>query len=292
MPDLSGRVKEWLEKQGFPLEFAAARIFSNAGFSTDQGAYLSDPREGTLREIDVIASSEHIDDGRRYRFSVAAECKWSQDKPWVIFTSRSARPSPAASLAYLLGSPFAEALLWFLAGDSQAREANSSVMLPRTGFGGRQALNEKKEKDLFYAAIQSVVAAAIALADDTRDPPDSVMTVVRNFHVVIPTIVLDGQLFESYLEGSDLKIEATNRITVAWRGFGGRSQPTFVNVVTLDALSQYAEDMLNYSEFIRFGAEPFAAGVAKAATSKDPRDLPTQARPSDVTVPWLLRGMV
>jgi hypothetical protein len=291
--DAKAKVTEWLAKQGFPLEFKTAEVFARNGFETDQGAYITDPVEGTLREIDVIASTSHHSEGRRYRFSILAECKWSRDKPWVIFTSRRARPTLAASVAYLLGSSFAEAILWFLAGDQQIIQAHRNAMPLRVGFGGRQAFTEKNDKEQFYPAIQGVVAAATAFAREHDTSPTSALDLIREFRVVIPTIVLDGLLFEAFLEGEELKVEPLVETTVSWRGFGVRQQPAFVNVVTVDALPEYAEKHVAYGENLRYWAKPLAEQVAKAAVSKDARDLPPNVnQPAGIAIPWLLSGMV
>lgn len=205
MADVKEKVAEWLAKQGFPLEFKAAEVFARQGFQTDQGAYVPDPKEQTLREIDVIASTEHQLDGRTYRFSVVAECKWSQDRPWVVFTSRRARPSATASVGYLLGSSLAEAVLWFMAADRQVVEAHRNAMPARVGFAGRQAFADKNDKkELFYPSIQGVVAAATAVSRENEISPTSFVDTGRLFHIVIPTIVIDGLLFEAYLEGEEL----------------------------------------------------------------------------------------
>lgn len=293
MSDAQTNVTEWLSKQGFPLEFKAAEIFARNGFETDQGAYITDPIEEIPREIDVIASSAHEDDGRSYRFSVVAECKWSRERPWVVFTSRRARPKLAPTVAYLLSSSFAEAILWYLAGDRQILEAHRNAMPVRVGFGGRQAFSDKGEKEQFYPTIQGVVAAATAFARENDTSPLSPLDIVREFRVVIPTIVLEGLLFEAYLEGEDLKVEPLTEATVSWRGFGVRQQPVFVNIVTLSALPDYAERYAGYGENLRYWAKPLAAHVAKAALSKDPRDLPPNAaQPAGIAIPWLLSGMV
>ena len=295
MTDVKAKVSEWLAKQGFPLEFKTAEIFAKQGFETDQGAYITDPKEGKLREIDVIASSVHQVDGRSYRFSLVTECKWSQDQPWVVFTSRRARPTLSASIAYLLGSPFAEAILWFLAGDRDILERHRKALPIRVGFAGRQAFvdKDKREKELFYPTIQGVVAAAMAFTRDDARLPSSLSDIVRDVHIAIPTIVLDGSLFEAYLEGEHLKLEPLTEATVSWRGFGVRRQPVFVNIVTVDALAGYAERYANYGENLRHWAKPLTDQVGKAVLSKDGRDLPTTlAHPTDIVVPWLLTGMV
>lgn len=291
--DLLEKVEGWLNKQGFPLEFQVAQAFATGGFHTDQGAYVTDPIAGELREVDVIAWKEHQKSERRFRLSVLVECKWSIERPWVIFTSTRARPSPAASIAYLVGSSFAEAVLWYMAGDRNIQQLQRDVLSTRFGFGGRQALVEKQERELFYPAIQGVVAAATAHAH-SLPPNASVTDVVRDLHVVIPMIVIEGRLFEAYLDGPELKVAEVTDTIVAWRGFGARSQPVFVRIVTAPQLPTHIERLANYADFIQYHAEPIAETLAPAVLKRDSRLLPAPptARAPEVIAPFLLQGMV
>lgn len=294
MTDLADKVSLWLQEQGFPLEFKVAQVFSNYGFKIDQGAHVPDPNEGVLREIDVIASINHTTNGRTLQFSVVTECKWSRERPWVIFTSRAARPTPAASIAYLLGSPLSEAALFYLSGESDVADVHRDVVPSRVGFGGRQALVQKQDRELFYPTIQGVVGAATALLREGHQRVTPTLDAVREFRIVIPTIVIDGTLFEAFLDGESLKVEPIAQGMIAWRGYGTRRTPAFVNIVTVDVIEEYAEKMANYGAFLLYRAAPLVKHIAKAAVSRDARDLPTSHyRPSQqIIVPWLLSGMV
>jgi hypothetical protein len=252
MSDAEHEVKKWLETQGFPLEFLAADRFAKAGFAISQGEYFPDPRGETLRETDVVATLTRETDARLYRFAVVVECKWSRKHPWVIFTSRAARPTAAESIAYLLASPFAEAVLWFLAGNADIRRRHELELPPRAGFGGRQAFIEPGREDSFYRAIQSVVGAATALSRTSSDSawPSNA---VREFRVVVPTIVIDGLLFEAYLHSGTLEVAPLRSGLVSWRGFGARSQAVFVHIVTIDELPSFAEGQATYGENLPSG---------------------------------------
>jgi len=88
--DLQSRVREWLTKQGFPLELKVARSFQAQKFSVVQSSYYEDFEEGKARETDVVARlySNYEPEGGAYiaelESYVAVECK-SSEKPWVVF---------------------------------------------------------------------------------------------------------------------------------------------------------------------------------------------------------------
>jgi hypothetical protein len=54
--DLSGKVSEWIEGQGYPLEMTVAKTFEQNRFEVIQSEYYKDPESGDCREIDVVAS--------------------------------------------------------------------------------------------------------------------------------------------------------------------------------------------------------------------------------------------
>ena len=104
MSELPEKVKAWLSGEGYPLEFATANTFERADFETRQGMYLSMPKTNAFREIDVVASRVVQNDQVSCRVSIVVECKWSRDKPWVVFTSRLGRSSWQEKVAYGVSS--------------------------------------------------------------------------------------------------------------------------------------------------------------------------------------------
>ena len=56
--DLSSKVEEWVNKQGYPFEMRVAAAFRKAGFGITQSDYYTDTETGTAREIDVVASMQ------------------------------------------------------------------------------------------------------------------------------------------------------------------------------------------------------------------------------------------
>ncbi len=85
--NLHDKLREWLNSEGYPLEFATANTFRRCGFATRQGSYVRDQESENPREIDVTASIHASDGDSLIRIYHVIECKWSQDKPWIVFTS-------------------------------------------------------------------------------------------------------------------------------------------------------------------------------------------------------------
>ncbi len=132
---LNDKVSAWLDSQGYPLEFLTANAFHRRDFGVLQGYYVPDVQSGTPREIDVLASATHADVESLLRITYVVECKYSRDKPWVVFTSPRGNMHPAACIAQTVGSATGAAILWTLAGDKQLQSLDTFRAPPRPGFG-------------------------------------------------------------------------------------------------------------------------------------------------------------
>ena len=109
--NLHSKVIEWLNREGYPIEFAAASIFRRYKFRVFQGYYVRDIDSDAAREIDILASKTASSRDYLVRAYHVVECKWSQDKPWVIFTSANARIGHAACVAQTMASLLGSTIL-------------------------------------------------------------------------------------------------------------------------------------------------------------------------------------
>lgn len=243
--DLQRKILEWLERKGYPLEFAAAEAFRQRGFRVLQGEHYSDPERGVPREIDLLAEVTSQVPSGYLRVAHVVECKRSREKPWVFFTSPKARMYSAACVAQTIGSAWGHAALWCLAGEVALHETSAFAAPENPAFGGVQALKARgrSEADVVYAALQSVVSASIATAakyDDPRLP----QLISENFaFVALPLVVVDGNLFRVSLDAgsSQIKAESTNWIRVHWRGAERWEHHSSIDVVTADYLDDFVK---------------------------------------------------
>ncbi|MGP1993559.1 hypothetical protein D9V96_016885 [Zobellia laminariae] len=235
-------VLKWLNSEGYPLEFETARIFSMNKFSTRQGSYVSDFKTGLPKELDVVADVTKMSDGTMLRISHLVECKWTEDKPWVIFTDRSARIAESASIAQSIATDTMSTILWCLAADKDIKDLNMFSVPDRPGFNGRQAFN--KSSDLIYSTLQSIISASFSKTkyyenDKTEKNPFKLAVFVR------PLIVIKGRLFESFYnyEKKEVEIEEKKSTRLYWKGAEAWNLHSTVDIVTIDHLETYAKNL-------------------------------------------------
>src|SRR5690349_8577664 len=95
--DLKSKVEKWINSEGLSLEYFTSLTFKKRGFRTFQSDFVDD--NGTPREIDVLAYKDYWVGSSLFRLSCILECKWSKDKPWVVFTGEDSIIASSACIA-------------------------------------------------------------------------------------------------------------------------------------------------------------------------------------------------
>jgi len=86
--NLSGKIKDWLEKQGQSLEMRVAKSFRENGFAVSQFEYFVDSESQTVRLTDVVASISNNIGNSLVTVNLIIECKYAKSKPWVILVTQ------------------------------------------------------------------------------------------------------------------------------------------------------------------------------------------------------------
>lgn len=240
--NLQERVSAWLAKEGYPLEMAVAAEFRRAGFWVVQSDYFEDPKEKVQREIDVVARVQSETEAGLIRISFVIECKASRDKPWVLFTADSVRLAEPARVIQRTASTTGKRFLHRLAERAEIRGLPFFTLPERPAYGLTQSLGQS-ERDLSYQAISGVSAAAVAQALAA----DEAMTRTKTniIEVVFPVVLLDGRLFEAYLNGAgELNVAEVESGVLVWRKSAGSAGNTIIRIVTRKALEALVQEAM------------------------------------------------
>lgn len=288
--DLQSRLSQWLSEEGYPTEFRTASVFQRHGFRVFQGYYVRDDDSNTVREIDVFASRTKFTTDYLVRAYHVVECKWSQDKPWVVFTSPTAHVGSAACVAQTIGSSLGRTVLWALAGDESLHKMDLFSTPERPGFNGRQAFS--KGNDHFYSAMKSVTSlASLAMREyDDKNRPKGKMP--RNAVVAFPVIVVDGQLFEAFYNADEdaVRIEPVERVRCHWRGAPSWDFHATIDIVSICYLDDFVAKRVGELNSLIPKMENTRNEIAQCFDQRTlaPLTIPRAAR-GMVGLPWLLR---
>lgn len=241
--NLKDKIKQSLSKSGLPLEYYTYTEYRKNKFSGFQGDFIDDG--GLLREIDVLARVKFPHPKSELWINNVVECKWSKDKPWIVYTS-TIKKSAAASVAQTIGNEIGQALMWLAAGDTSLEKLELFHPNRRFGFSGnRLEENGSDKRNQIYEAVQSLVTKSVRTSEKYKSlnyGPEPYKFISVSF----PTIVVDGQIFESfYDENSDaVEIEEVSHSVLHWRGsndwqLGG----VRIDIVTKSHLREYCMNL-------------------------------------------------
>lgn len=278
--DLTTKVKNWVEEQGYSLEMRVAKKFQENGFTVSQFEHFVDQESHSVRPVDVVVSLAKDIGNSRIVIKLYVECKYSaKDKPWVIvvtsdkfdkysFFSRILKdqhPSNWSKIKSLQSRITARII--------QALDSNLSLdifSIRNPGYVVAESLTN--QKDHAYEAIIQIsksVEAHDVEAEETYKQTLQVFDDIENdsshselpsdiglfFSIAIPVVVINGQLFESYL-GSNNEVEVSEiqsgMVFVPYR----RHETSPHSQVVLSPVTVVTEKHLdNYVSLIKQGIE-------------------------------------
>jgi len=200
--ELQKKVERWLTEQGYPLEMRTARTFKRRGWFLHHSRRYRDPNLGKEREIDVLAFHDDPSKTSKIHGHFVVECKWTPEKPWVLFTSELQSQTP---FGHLMSTPMTES-----ARRSVERLLPEDVSnLPlfsdiKEGYAIVQAFRKEAAIDAAYSAVQAAIGAADFFAR-------SMSNKTSHSILYIPTVVLDGELFRCTLEeGAEVSLQQSD----------------------------------------------------------------------------------
>lgn len=234
--DMRDKIITWLGTQGYPLEMTVASALREVGFDVSQGEYYDDPETKTQREIDVIARKG--DDYGLLEISIVVECKKSTEKPWVLFTSDKHASGKNIFFSYAIMSELAREKLSKLVIDRLAWDMQWLKKNERTAYG--MAVAFASGEDPAYKAVLGALKASIS-----QNRIQSNSGYVRSLRFIFPVVVLDGKLFEAYIDtgGNIVVQEVEEGIVTYYRDIAGVPASS-VRVVTADRLSSFCQDAM------------------------------------------------
>lgn len=263
-PTLGDKVEDWLNREGYPLEFRAARAFREAGFQVTQGDHVKDLETGKLREIDVLA--EHLFATRHHLLRIAhvVECKFAS-KPWVVFRDPGAAAKQSVGWSNLFASSTLLPTIWTLGqrhelsrfrafavdegglgfGGCAARiKSPADESGTGKGGGGRAGGDGDGSVDQLYSAVQAAVARCAAYEQlFNASGPRADWHLPLHGTVAFPMVVLRGKLFSAEYHEEQDRIFVTERSLVQLAWSGSPNAPSFVPVTIIaeEALPDYAK---------------------------------------------------
>ncbi len=241
--ELTRKLTEWLENQGYPLEMEVALAFQKANFTVSLSDFYDDFENGESREIDVtVLRWSDFNKPVELQVCCRIECK-SVDKPWIIFVSQS-QPDQLLPFTIICSDIYQEFLFKALKeADFQAVLKNISIFSPgHVGHGITQAFTTGQ--DIPYKAVMSSVKASIDRALKFDKFYEKAET-NRGKHLcclVFPAIVINSKLFECFVsDDSKIHLNEVQSGVLCWKGTNPKHISPLVHIVTRSEVNKFVD---------------------------------------------------
>jgi hypothetical protein len=289
--DLKSRVEQWLGEQGYPLEFATAAAFRAGGFDVFQGYHVA-KEGGTRREVDVLAQATSPLERGFVRVSFVVECKWSGDKPWVVFVSGRGL-AKSACIAQTMASQSGRAALWMRHGNEELEKLTVFDTPDSAGFSGRQAFSNNR--DIFYEAMQAVTGAASSFIESYDAPAKNPIQHLTHAVIAFPLIVVKTALFQASFdsEKGSMTVSEQPHVRLHWRGSESWPAPhATVDIVTADHLPEFVRKCAADVSVLLGLVRQSLGNLRECAKKRSLNDLhTTKAPPGALGGPPLIQGL-
>ena len=209
------KIKEWLQKGGFPLEMKCTNSLLKNAFVVAQSVYYQDAETAKFRETDIIASKFREINGTWTHITFVIECKKTPNKPWVILKNDKLINHINEDLPVY----YTRNCKRFIHEISKEDVYKSELFFKNERSLGYsiQTAFANKGVDRSYEAIQSVTKASEYFSEKINSRSN-----ICAFY--FPIIIIEGKLFEGKLNDDEIEIEEVNNsevlITRSFHDFG------------------------------------------------------------------------
>ncbi|MEZ4873975.1 MAG: hypothetical protein R2793_00590 [Flavobacteriaceae bacterium] len=249
MSDKIKKIKDWLNKNGYPLEMNVARSLRGQGFEIAQSILYIDSETGKYRETDIIAHVTKEINKVWFNITFVFECKKTINKPWIVFKSDSGFKFKKDKLP-IFASNNGQLLVSEISKNNYYR---SPLIFPDLkNYGYNVATSFSENKDLAYSATQSVLKATEYLVRKSNESTS------RFCNIYIPVIVIEGDLIEAQLdwEGKIDLIEVDYSSLLTTKSFD-EQHSNILRIVSADYLGKFAMEVMDECQdfFRKYKAE-------------------------------------
>lgn len=229
------KIKNWINKGGFPFEMKVAKAFKESDFLIGQSILFKDPESEKYRETDIIAHISRKFGDVWFNLTFVVECKKTVGKPWIILKSDPPSQIQKGKLV-IFGSRNAQVLIKKL---EEIRTYRSPLVFPDLSNYGYNVVTAFSEKnDSSYAATQSVLKATEYLVSKSNE------SMVKFCNIYIPIIAVEGELYEGQLNHhSEIDVEEKHKSTfISTKSFEEKGL-SLLTIVTSEEIEDYIKNL-------------------------------------------------
>jgi hypothetical protein len=205
--DIKNTIRNYLSEHGYPLEMFVAKEFRKAGFEVYQSSMYIDQETGKNRELDVIAYYPRVLGEIHFNFKVIIECKYAKN-PWILFSGENKGFEDLKIDSFYCCNYAGSEMLNRLTLEDNFNEKTWFKLNLKLGYGLTEAIYSTREKEKVQTTYKAITTLINSLKHERAK--DNAYT-QKTFDVFVPVIVMQGKLFECYLnESNEVEVNEIN----------------------------------------------------------------------------------
>ena len=238
--ELKTKLLKRLEETGYPVELRVGSIFSSCGIpNLHHNRYYVDKDEQKGREIDICAYTNVFSEKPSLSVGLGLICEVKQSRkyPWIILSTKKGFTWGGegwSRLHYSVGEVDAELLSF-----EEIESKSTTRQFARIGRSYYEGFKTANAKSSIFEALTTVSKAAEHWLKRNAEAVKGMEGEPRSITFADPLIVLDGLLYEAYLdEDSRMKLDEISHIPISF-GYISTEYSRFgylVEVVTIEEL--------------------------------------------------------
>lgn len=246
--DLKTKIKEDLLKSGFPLELEISRKLEDREWNVLQNEYISEEEKDQEYEIDILGIKMFEKDinGTKFKLfpKLIIECKKAEKHPWVFFTrEKQAVDKPHRLIKQVsnfgVNRPFRLPNHKFYYDFDYLGNEIDFIGLNTFSWKTKatsycQAFRDPNKENQVYKAIRSLLRNLRIIKNKQNKSLSQGQWSEIILEIYFPIIVLDGNLFEGYLDKEELEINEIDYIPLVINSGENDLQRVLVQIVKKD----------------------------------------------------------
>lgn len=237
------KVFDWLSKEGYTLEMKVAKKFQERDFIVNSSVFYQNIDGTNSNEIDILTYKSIWYKEKSAFFTVIflIECKYSKDKPWILFKSNNDYPSNS-EIVFQNANDNGQIALLELANNEKIQKNFLFNLECPLYYGVTRAFENKN--DLAYSAMMKICNAVDSKTYYMSEGRGAMS--VDSIEIVFPIIVIDGSLYETYLdEDSELELNRIQFGKLIHYNPSLRNQKYFIDIVSFENIDNYIDKLSN-----------------------------------------------
>ena len=197
---MENKIREWLEKSGYPLELSAVEILNKYNYKSSPSSLYQDYETNKIREIDIIAHKRIESKEIEVEFKFIIECKKS-NKPFILLTSNS-EVAPISEIMFNVDVEHPTTHSVITAFKNLKFSDSIKKFSPAYAIGNKIIQGFVDSDEMVYSAVNSIAKSFKYFLESEKNIYE--MDIEANcYSLSIPVLLIDAPFYKIFFDDTN-----------------------------------------------------------------------------------------